>query len=95
MIRQARQMASVASDHALRRRGLEAVLAHHLLAVHAPALDELGRIHEQPRQGGRVQRGRELVVVARIRLVDAGVEMEAQLCSRMAPGSSSTDGVTM
>ena len=34
--------------HPVRRRGVEAVLAHQLLAVHPPALDELGRVDQQP-----------------------------------------------
>ena len=39
-------------DQAEARIVVEAVLAHHQLGVHAPALDELGGVGEQPRQRG-------------------------------------------
>ena len=72
-IRAARQIASVASASAELRAVVEALLAHHLLAVHAPALDELGGVDLGAGQR-RVARGeRELQVMARVRLVDAGV----------------------
>ncbi len=60
-------------DHAVRGRGVEALLAHHLLAVHAPALDELGRVDQQPGEAGMLDRRRELLVVPGVGLVDAGV----------------------
>ena len=52
---------------------LEALLEHQLLAVHAPALHELGRAREQPRGRRGTERGRVLLVVPRVRLVDARV----------------------
>ena len=50
MIRHARQIASVCMIEAVLRLGVEALLAHHLLGVHAPALDELGGVAQQARQ---------------------------------------------
>ena len=73
MIRQARQTASVYMADAEGRPGVEALLAHHLLGVHAPALDELRGLGEHPGQRRVMRRDRELQVVARVRLVDAGV----------------------
>src|SRR3990172_5460465 len=52
---------------------VEALLAHHLLAVHAPALDELRGVAEEPAQRRVPDRDRQLEVVARVGLVDAGV----------------------
>ena len=49
MIRTARQIASVYMLSRKFRGVVEALLPHHLLAVHAPALDELGRV-DQARQ---------------------------------------------
>ena len=53
--------------------GVEALLAHHLLGVHAPALDELGGVGEHPGQARVLRRDGELEVVARVCLVDARV----------------------
>ena len=73
MIRQARQIASVYRHHAVRRGGVEALLAHHLLAVHAPALDELRRVDQQPGEGRMRRPRRTTAGGAWVRLVDAGV----------------------
>ena len=56
-----------------RRAVVEALLAHHLLAVHAPALLEFRRRHLRPGQRRMARRESQLEVVAGIRLVDAGV----------------------
>ena len=73
MIRQARQIASVCIITRKRGPGVEALLAHHQLAVHPPALDELGGVGQQPGQRRVPAGGVELEVVARVGLVDAGV----------------------
>ena len=73
MIRHARQIASV---YMFRRKFgavVEALLAHHLLGVHPPALDELRGIDQDAGQAGMPCRHRQLEVVARVGLVDAGV----------------------
>ena len=55
------------------RRIVEALLAHDLLAVHAPALGELGRVGDGPDEAGMGDRRGQLQMVAGERLVDAGV----------------------
>ena len=60
-------------DHAEAGVVVEALLAHHQLGVHAPALDELGGVGQQPRQRRMATRDVELEVVARVGLVDARV----------------------
>ena len=52
---------------------VEALLAHHLLGVHAPALDELRRVGEEPGQARVAVGDRELEMMARVGLVDARV----------------------
>ena len=73
MIRQARQMASVWSIRRKGARVVEALLAHDLLAVHAPALGELGGVGDRPDEARVRDRGGQLEVVAGEGLVDAGV----------------------
>ena len=73
MIRQARQIASVCMTTPERRAVVEAVLAHHQLRVHPPALDELGGVGQEAGQRPVPASGVELEVVARVGLVDAGV----------------------
>ena len=73
MIRHARQIASVWMHDPEARVVVEAVLAHHQLRVHAPALDELRGVGQQARQRRVAAGDVELEVVAGIRLVDAGV----------------------
>ena len=73
MIRQARQIASVCMI--TRKRGVvvEALLAHHQLGVHPPALDELGGVGQQAGERRMAAGDVELQVVARVGLVDARV----------------------
>ncbi len=73
MIRHARQAASVYIITQVARVCVEALLAHHLLAVHGPAFDELRRVDERPDEARMLDRVDELLVVARIGLVDARV----------------------
>ena len=96
MIRQARQIASVCMFSRKFGGGVEALLAHHLLGVHPPALDELRGVGQQPGQR-RVARSRRdswrwWPGYASWMLV---LLIELKLCSRIAFGSSPTDGVTM
>ena len=74
---------------------VEAVLAEHLLAVHAPALDELRRVDLGAGQR-RMPRGkRELEVVARVGLVDAGVADRGAVVLAHRAGIAVDVGVTM
>ena len=52
---------------------IEALLPHHLLAVHAPALDEFRGLDHEPRERRMAAGDRQLEVMARVRLVDARV----------------------
>jgi hypothetical protein len=74
---------------------VEALLAHHLLGVHAPALDELRGVDEDAHQRGVGVGAEELEVVPGVASWMLVFEIEERLCSRIAPGLPSTDGVTM
>ena len=95
MIRQARQIASVYIITRCDGLGVEAFLAHHLLAVHCPALGELGGVNEQSDEARMRDRRRQLLMMSRVRLVDAGVVDRRVVVLAHRPGvAASTDGVT-
>ena len=71
--------------HHVARVRVEPFLAHHLLAVHRPALDELRRVDERPHDARMPDRPHELQVVARVSLVDARVVERGEVVLAQRP----------
>ena len=61
------------------RGGVEPLLPHHLLRIHPPAFDELGRIREEARERWMGVRHRELEMMSGVRLVNARIADRAEV----------------